>query len=309
MGGLHSGRKRRAISMNECLEIDTAWLKKRKLLQDMQLFEIVWTRWTETDFKKREKQEYKTAACVVMSDEKSVLTLSYSVARQDNRSEHTQHMTTLSLESTACNYGGLRWWFRAPCCGRRVRVLYINLKTDIANMTPQCRGCQRVHYPSQLASYQERHASYERHLLRNFGYWWAEDQYRAMKEHYFQVTPEYACKAERSQLEQHLQMIRLLISCERLVLKSRIDTLKQFSVEGRKDFFASLATDPEQAEDLAEYQHLANILIAKGVIPADNPAAKLPSDAQEVTSLRLIKWMDAKEETELALKELDALAA
>ena len=46
------------------------------------------------------------------------------------------------FEVTPCNYGGGRRWFRCPCCGRRVGVIYMG--TCVA-----CRHCFDLIYPSQ----------------------------------------------------------------------------------------------------------------------------------------------------------------
>lgn len=47
------------------------------------------------------------------------------------------------LASTACNYGGVRWWFSCPCCYRRAAVLYV------MGGALRCAKCGRVSYASQ----------------------------------------------------------------------------------------------------------------------------------------------------------------
>ncbi len=47
------------------------------------------------------------------------------------------------LASTPCNYGGVRRWFRCPCCQRRAAVLYI------MGGALRCAKCWRVSYASQ----------------------------------------------------------------------------------------------------------------------------------------------------------------
>ena len=44
------------------------------------------------------------------------------------------------LDCTTCHLGGTRVWWRCPCCGRRVAILYVRGKT-IA-----CRRCWRLRY-------------------------------------------------------------------------------------------------------------------------------------------------------------------
>lgn len=49
------------------------------------------------------------------------------------------------IDWTPCNYGGRRAWWRCPCCGRRVALLY-NGKMFA------CRHCQRLTYESTRAA-------------------------------------------------------------------------------------------------------------------------------------------------------------
>lgn len=227
MGGLCSGRKRLHTCIDDCLAIDTTWLKKQKMLQSDQSFSITWRKWKEIDFKERTEQEHKVRGHIDLG-EHPTLTLTYQTVRSGDGCETEQHSHkhTLYLVSTPCNYGGQRWWFTAPCCQRRVRVLYIAPRGDIDQMTPMCRDCQNLHYASQCASYIERHISYEKHLLRNMGYCWAAYEYRAMKEHYFKITPEYAMVARRSQLERELEITKLFIGTQRFLANMKLRQLK-----------------------------------------------------------------------------------
>jgi len=230
MGGYGSGRKRRNTNMTECLEIDLKDLNKRKLLRPgVHKFEAIWRVWRETNFKDRTHQECK-AGCYLTMNEHPTLTLTYGT-KHSGDDDYYHHKAVITLESSPCQYGGRRWWFIAPCCGKRVRVLYISLKTTIKSMIPECRSCQGLSYASQCSSYEEKHASYERHLLRNYGYYWAADEYHMMKEHHFKVTPEYAEIAQRSEMEQQLKTLRLLISCERMILRTHARTLATIKSE------------------------------------------------------------------------------
>ena len=47
------------------------------------------------------------------------------------------------LNTTPCNYGGVRWWFSCPCCNRRAAVLFI------MGGALRCATCGRVSYASQ----------------------------------------------------------------------------------------------------------------------------------------------------------------
>jgi hypothetical protein len=50
---------------------------------------------------------------------------------------------TIPLTQSACNYGGIRLWFRCPRCVTRVAVLYLRHKRFL------CRRCQKVAYQCQ----------------------------------------------------------------------------------------------------------------------------------------------------------------
>lgn len=70
------------------------------------------------------------------------------------------------LTSTACNYGGARWWFRCPCCQRRAAVLYI------MGGALRCTRCGRLSYSSQRGDAMDRtwikQSKLEARLLKNW---------------------------------------------------------------------------------------------------------------------------------------------
>ena len=49
----------------------------------------------------------------------------------------------ITVTATSCNYGGSRYWWHCPKCGRRVGVLYFN-------QSYQCRHCIGANYSIQL---------------------------------------------------------------------------------------------------------------------------------------------------------------
>jgi hypothetical protein len=70
--------------------------------------------------------------------------------------ENTYREQIIYLDTTPCNFGGQRWWFRCPECNRRCRILYhASGYTDFA-----CRICRRLTYTSQ----QQRRTSSKRFL-------------------------------------------------------------------------------------------------------------------------------------------------
>lgn len=51
----------------------------------------------------------------------------------------------VSIESTTPNFGGVRYWFACPACGRRCAQLYLSGDRREA----ACRVCQKLSYASQ----------------------------------------------------------------------------------------------------------------------------------------------------------------
>lgn len=60
------------------------------------------------------------------------------------------HNQVVSLETTACNYGGKRYWFSCPHCNKRVAVLY-----ELHDQY-RCRKCHDLPYTSQRVQIPER---------------------------------------------------------------------------------------------------------------------------------------------------------
>ncbi len=70
--------------------------------------------------------------------------LHYNVT--DNRTgQSSERRYFIHFESTPCNYGGKRWWFLCPDCGRRCRILYLPSNQVYFS----CRVCHNLSYESQ----------------------------------------------------------------------------------------------------------------------------------------------------------------
>jgi hypothetical protein len=158
------------------------------------------------------------------------LILAY-IAKQGDKEQHC--VVPISLVATPCNYGGHRWWMLSPCCGAKVRAVYIGGK----NIYLTCRECQDLHYQSQRASYIERQIAYEKHLLSNYGYAWAAHEYHNLKEHYFKITPEYLYKARKSELERELHFMRRLIEFDRVMLKTDLRAVRSLKSDEDKQVY------------------------------------------------------------------------
>jgi hypothetical protein len=74
------------------------------------------------------------------------LRLAYRV-KTHRRAEDMDYAVT--VEWTPCHLGGQRPWFLAPCCGRRVALLY-------SSILFACRHCLSLNYASQQASKRDR---------------------------------------------------------------------------------------------------------------------------------------------------------
>ncbi len=277
MGGLGSGRKRQHTCIDDCLVLDTAWLRKRKILgQPLEIFSIEWKHWTETNFIKRKEHCNKVSAYYRHS-EHPTLRLYYQTVMsfEDGRaSQEYSHEETIKLESTPCNYGGCRWWFIAPCCGRRVRVLYINQKMgDIQRMTPQCRNCLELHYASQMASYIEKHKTYERYLLANYGLWWASHRYDyELKAHYLKMTPELWALRMKSVIDWNLHLLKEVIKCDLMIYRSDVRNLRSLrSEEDRRLYLAHM--QKRKVDSLALVKVLQQCIAYERLIYEVNTAA------------------------------------
>ncbi len=73
----------------------------------------------------------------------TALVLFYTVT--DRKGNKTDCYYRAEITTTPCHFGGERWWFCCPSCGRRCRVLY---KPPQA-LYFSCRLCHRLTYKSQ----------------------------------------------------------------------------------------------------------------------------------------------------------------
>jgi len=126
-GGMRFGAGRRGwhLKAEHCRQIDTRRARERILQTDCS------GAWAWTDPTTGEQ-----LACFGYRSDRLTLSLTYNMDRQPMR----QHVPILT---TACNYGGRRFWFGCPKCGRRVAVLYLR------NPGFGCRSCCRIAYASQ----------------------------------------------------------------------------------------------------------------------------------------------------------------
>jgi hypothetical protein len=109
------------------------------------------------------------------------LTLTYTITPTGG--ESFQLANIIALESTPCQYGGVRWWFTCPVCKRRIGVLYYRRAVLIHTAEWACRHCHDLTYNSvQEAHVLDRGGG----LYKAYGYaldrfWKAKEQ--AQKHH------------------------------------------------------------------------------------------------------------------------------
>lgn len=256
MGGLHSGRARRHTCIDDCLALDTAWLRKQQMLpgqsQHGQGCALTWRKWTAHNFIERTEQAYHVKAILQDGDEPALL-LRYQVEQVNayGSKKQQQHTHLARLVTTPCHYGNVRWWFACPDCSQRVRVLYINPKCgDLAGMRPRCRNCLDLHYASQLASYIERHKTYERYLLANYGLYWAAHRYdHELKEHYLDMTPKLWALRLKSVIDWNMHLLKEIIKCDLLIYRTDLRNLKSLRTEeDRRVYLAHMQDKARQLD-------------------------------------------------------------
>ena len=218
MGGFGSGRTRTHTSIDDCLVLDTTQLRKLQMLPGMGKTSctIEWQKWTERDFIERKTQSYRIQVTLQQGENPTISLYQGERGRE------------VCLVSTPCHYGHVRWWFTCPTCAHRVRVLYINPKGNYPSpMTPRCRECLKLHYSCQMQSYIERHKTYERYLLANYGLYWAAHRYDfELKEHYLKMTPELWALRLQSVTDWNLHVLQAIIRCDLALYRSDVANLK-----------------------------------------------------------------------------------
>ncbi|CAA9890312.1 conserved hypothetical protein [Candidatus Methylobacter favarea] len=138
MGGFGSGRKFGADCTDDYRSIDVRRWQRDGYLMPGQHLDCQWTRNGEK------------VAAISVKVEIGQLRLIYSYRRNGDDWESLDY--PVCLQTTACNYGGERYWFTCPAagCGRRVAVLFLGGKIFA------CRHCYRLAYKSQREACDDR---------------------------------------------------------------------------------------------------------------------------------------------------------
>jgi len=72
--------------------------------------------------------------------------MNYQITRRDGQQETYDYR--IALAKTPCHFGGERFWFVCPCCGRRAGKLFLGNRDGRF----LCRTCQNLSYESRNES-------------------------------------------------------------------------------------------------------------------------------------------------------------
>jgi hypothetical protein len=128
MGGFGSGRWDRCgkrFLVEQCLPLDISCLRKNDLLRPGLSYTLYW----------------ESGSCIGIRTFHEELVLFYTIYRSKDHEALLRE--SVFLERTPCNFGGHRYWFVCPSCGRRVAKLY-GLGRHFL-----CRHCLNLAYSSQ----------------------------------------------------------------------------------------------------------------------------------------------------------------
>ncbi len=155
MGGLGSGNRYRfdkKSTTDECRSLDVRRFHREGLLKSGNVFSWRWS---------RAGQEVASIGAFVYQDK---IVLSYR-HRSGPAGEWEDVKEPVSLEWTACNFGGERPWFVCPGvgCGRKVAILYGPGKYFL------CRHCYDLRYESQREDEKDRALRRARKIRRRLG--------------------------------------------------------------------------------------------------------------------------------------------
>jgi hypothetical protein len=131
VGGLGSGRDGWRATVESCLTLSAYYMQRNKILEPGSSGILSWTQGDET----LASVSYK------VGEYGTLLTLNYTRTR-DGKQVDLQ--TQARIMRGPANFGGSRYYFGCPLCGRRYSKLYLPYGVDRFG----CRKCYRLTYTS-----------------------------------------------------------------------------------------------------------------------------------------------------------------
>lgn len=131
MGGYGSGRKFGADCTEDFRSIDIRRWQRDGHIVLGRYFDVEW------------KRNGEKIAAISVKIENEQIRLTYFYQKYGGEWENLDY--PVRLQTTACHYGGIRYWFTCPAanCGRRIVKLYSGGKIFA------CRHCYKLAYKSQ----------------------------------------------------------------------------------------------------------------------------------------------------------------
>ena len=127
----------RKTTVEECHSLSIFQLRKWGCLSNsFERGEITWNK--------------KYSISYSLDEKNTICTLEYSSTSRDTQ-EKKYMKYSIHLLSTACYYGGLRYWFKCNRCNKKVATLHMTEESKFL-----CRKCLHLSYHSQNASGPDR---------------------------------------------------------------------------------------------------------------------------------------------------------
>jgi hypothetical protein len=125
----------RKATVEESCAITVFKLKKLGMFTGCQSSKITWT-------SSRTGKETSVGVTVYTTADPHIRFM-YTIT--DGKNNNTDYDYIVSLVTTDCNFGGVRYWFGCPLCGRRAAVLYL----APGDVHFECRLCNNLSYWSR----------------------------------------------------------------------------------------------------------------------------------------------------------------
>ncbi|MFX0196162.1 MAG: hypothetical protein ACFFCW_08570 [Candidatus Hodarchaeota archaeon] len=121
---------------DESYRLKMSFLRKEGMLSGQVTEKISWT-------SSRTGKKTTVLLLVDVTTDDPFVILMYTLT--DRGGNKTDYGYTVSLVTTPCNFGGIRYWFACPSCDRRVAVLYL----APGDVYFRCRHCNNLSYHSR----------------------------------------------------------------------------------------------------------------------------------------------------------------